>query len=146
MESKKEVLSVLLDYVLPKELVGFFELQDVRLDELNNVLHVYLDEKNNPPADLTPLKLSSNGFYPASLVSDFPLRDRKVVLHVRRRRRVDPQGKSYSSTFNITAQGHLFKRICVFFKRSVWIPFRFRLKALKDTILSYKWETARASL
>lgn len=38
MESKKEALSVLLDYVLPKELVDFFDLQDVRLDELNNVL------------------------------------------------------------------------------------------------------------
>jgi len=120
MESKKEALSVLLDYVLPKELVDFFDLQDVRLDELNNVLHVYLDEKNNPPADLTPLELSPNGFYPASLVSDFPLRDRKVVLHVRRRRWVDPQGKSYSSTFNITAQGTRYSKEFASFLKEVF--------------------------
>ena len=93
---------------------------DVRLDELNNVLHVYLDEKNNSPADLTPLKLSPNGFYPASLVSDFPLRDRKVVLHVRRRRRVDPQGKSYSSTFNITAQGTRYSKEFASFLKEVF--------------------------
>ena len=120
MESKKEALSVLLDYVLPKELVDFFDLQDVRLDELNNVLHVYLDEKNNPPAYLTPLELSPNGFYPASLVSDFPLRDRKVVLHVRRRRWVDPQGKSYSSTFNITAQGTRYSKEFASFLKEVF--------------------------
>lgn len=120
MESKKEALSVLLDYVLPKELVDFFDLQDVRLDELNNVLHVYLDEKHNPPADLTPLELSPNGFYPASLVSDFPLRDRKVVLHVRRRRWVDPQGKSYSSTFNITAQGTRYSKEFASFLKEVF--------------------------
>lgn len=90
MESKKDVLSVLLDYILPREIVDFFGLQDILLDELNNVLHVYLDEQNNPPGNLTPLKLSLNGFYPASLVNDFPLRNRKVVLHVRRRHWVDP--------------------------------------------------------
>ena len=39
-------------------------------------------------------------------VQDFPIRDRKTVLHIRRRRYVDSDGKSVIiNNFNLSAQG-----------------------------------------
>ena len=45
-------------------------------------------------------------FSPSSRVYDFPIRDRKVVLHIRRRRWVEKAtGKSFSRSWELTAEG-----------------------------------------
>jgi hypothetical protein len=77
----------LVRYVLPVEIVDYFDLVD--LHESEGVLDLYLDESNILPEEYLTKSLSSNGFYEASTIKDFPLRDRKVILHVRRRRWVD---------------------------------------------------------
>ena len=76
-----EILYELLKYVLPEELIESFEITNIR--EENEVFHIYLDECNIVPSEYTKLLLSPNGFYEASTIKDFPLRDKKVVLHVR---------------------------------------------------------------
>jgi hypothetical protein len=98
----------LIRYVLPKEIIDSFEL--VNLQESDATLHLYLEEYNDVPQEYKALSLSSNGFYEESQIKDFPLRDRKVVLHLRRRRWVDETGKSYSRRWDLVAEGSRYSK------------------------------------
>jgi hypothetical protein len=98
----------LLRYVLPKEVVESFDLVD--LQEQEETLHLYLDECNIVPENYKDLSLFSNGFYEESTLKDFPLRDKKVVLHLRRRRWVDNEGKSYSRQWDLVAEGTRYSK------------------------------------
>jgi len=98
----------LLHYVLPKEIVDNFDL--VNLQEKEDTLHLFLDEGCNVPEEYKDLSLSANGFYEESMIKDFPLRDKKVVLHIRRRRWVDEAGKSYSRHWELVAEGTRYSK------------------------------------
>ena len=73
------------------ELVGVEEKEDVyrrKPEETvwsDMTIHVYLDEKDNRTEE-SRVVLRPNGFTEPTVVQDFPLRDRKVYLHIRRRR------------------------------------------------------------
>jgi hypothetical protein len=95
-------------YVLPVEIVDFFDLVD--LQEKEGVLYLYLDECNIVPDEYEGLSLIPNGFYESSTLKDFPLRDKKVVLHLRRRRWRDSEGKSYSRRWDLSAEGTRYSR------------------------------------
>lgn len=110
MKPNHDAISALLLYVLPQELVDHFSIIDVREEEDTASLHIYLDEFNSVPVEYSGIDLSPNGFYPESLIKDFPLRDRKVLLHIRRRRWVDRQGRSYSSSWELTAEGTRYSK------------------------------------
>src|SRR5690554_7873921 len=73
--------------MLPEEISKSFSLVKVEEEkvEQDKRLHLYLEELNIPPDHVDVLK--PNGFYPESLMGDFPIRDRQAVLHLRRRRR-----------------------------------------------------------
>jgi len=102
---QQEPLVKLLGYILPSEFAEYFDLIDVKEEERNGelLLHLYLDEKANRPIGLSDLQ--PNGFYAESCINDFPIRDHRTVLHVRRRRWKDEEGKSYSRNWELTAQG-----------------------------------------
>ncbi|MDP4186376.1 MAG: hypothetical protein Q8862_14625 [Bacteroidota bacterium] len=102
------LLSELVKYVLPKEIVEYFDL--VNIKEEAEVLHLYLDELDIVPKQYSHIDLSSNGFYQESTIKDFPLRDKKVILHIRRRRWIDTSGKSYSRQWNLTAGGTRYSK------------------------------------
>jgi hypothetical protein len=107
----------LLPYVLPKEIIESFDL--VNLQDKEEILHLYLDESNVIPEEYQELSLSPNGFYEESTIKDFPLRDRKVVLHIRRRRWVDKEGKSYSRQWDLVAEGTRYsKEFAIFLKEA----------------------------
>lgn len=98
---------LLVSYILPKEINESFDLVDVKIDKLSSseheMLHLFLNEKATPPnnrTDLTP-----NGFYPESNVLDFPIREYTTVLHVRRRRWKDAEGKSVHKDWKLAATG-----------------------------------------
>lgn len=57
-----------------------------------SVLHIYLDERDNRSGEEMGLK--SNGFTEATLIKDYPIRNRKVLLHVRRRRYLDADNRN----------------------------------------------------
>jgi hypothetical protein len=65
------LLHELTKYVLPLELIDYFDL--VFLEEIAETLHIYLDERNVIPSEYESIELSSNGFYPESMIKDFPL-------------------------------------------------------------------------
>jgi len=98
----------LLVHVLPKEIIESFNL--VKLEEKEKTLHLFLDECNVVPDEYKDLSLSPNGFYEASTLKDFPLRKKKVILHVRRRRWVDVAGKSYSRRWDLVAEGTCYSK------------------------------------
>jgi hypothetical protein len=102
--SSYEYFQVLARYILPEEIIDNFDIVDI--EEKTSVLHIRLDEQPVLPAGYTAERVSPNGFFPSSSVYDFPIRDRKVVLHIRRRRWVEKDtGKSLSRSWEITAQG-----------------------------------------
>ncbi len=114
----KAVLTDLVRYVLPSEIVDYFNL--VSIEEVSGTLHLRLDEMNIIPEEYVSLDLSANGFYEESTIKDFPLRDRKVILHVRRRRWVDTDGKSYSRDWHLTAEGTRYSKEFAYFLKEAF--------------------------
>ena len=74
----------LISYLLPDFIVAYYEL--ARVDKLSDVLHLYLEEKNYEVSDVAKDNLLSKGFMPEITIQDFPIRDKRVFLHVKRRR------------------------------------------------------------
>lgn len=68
------------------------------------ILHIHLDERDLRGETRHDLK--SNGFTESRQVSDFPIRDRKVVLHVRQRRWIDSNGRNIVlKNYDLLAEG-----------------------------------------
>lgn len=87
----------LASYILPKGVLEYFEVTcftEEPAKEKNVLylteLHIYLDERDKRTEDMAGSE--SDGFTQESLLYDFPIRDRKTVLHVRRRRWKMPDG------------------------------------------------------
>ena len=92
-----------LSFFLPEGMLDFFELVWMETESLTSresqkdiaytgVLHIHLDERDSrteAQQDLRP-----NGFTEPAIMSDFPVRDRRVELHIRRRRWLTPDGRS----------------------------------------------------
>lgn len=92
--------------VLPAELNEHFELTKVKAEKQSGgseTLHIYLQESKSAPdgrSDLSP-----NGFFREMLIRDFPIRDRRVTLHVKRRRWTGPDGKNVSTSWTLVQDG-----------------------------------------
>ena len=85
--SKYEALLSLAEFILPASFLEYFDVIDVKSEKES--LHIYLDEQKVLPDDCS--RAVSKGFMDEVLIRDFPIRDRKVTLHVRRRRWFDPE-------------------------------------------------------
>ncbi len=109
----------LAQYILPEVIYKSFELtkvdkpvKDAREDY--EILHLYLDERQEAPENRKDLH--PNGFYGEMVFGDFPLRDRKVILHVRRRRWIDDTGKTVCNDWNLVQEGtRLSPELAAFF-------------------------------
>ncbi len=90
-------LSMLASLVLPPSILDFFDVTGVDVEIVDpkpgefytQVVHIYLDEKDNRTEEFQDLR--PNGFTEPTSIEDFPIRDRKLVLHVRRRRWLDKE-------------------------------------------------------
>ncbi|MEE0317224.1 MAG: hypothetical protein UDS46_06990 [Bacteroidales bacterium] len=104
-----------LNFVFPKELLRYFDLVDVQSHDIaadkrhgleSGELLFYFDELDDFRCGEEGHTYRPNGFFEASKVHDFPLRDKKVTLVLRRRRWVDElTGKSVSNTYSLTTEG-----------------------------------------
>ena len=74
----------LLKLLLPEFLVDYFNV--MRYTKENDRLHLYFEEKNDPPTEYSEYRLSSKGFYDEIIVQDFPIRGQSAFLHIKRRR------------------------------------------------------------
>lgn len=104
-EDMENAYKKLSGYILPGDFTEYFDLVDVRDERRGEemILHLYLDEKGLQPDGRTDLH--PNGFYPESCINDFPIRDYRTILHVRRRRWKDAEGKTHGKDWQLVAQG-----------------------------------------
>ena len=119
MDEKENAYVRLVQYILPPNLGKCFELVDVSDDKVGDeqVLHLHLDERDLPPSNRTDL--SPNGFYEESRIDDFPIREYRTVLHIRRRRWKDADGHTVSNSWNLTAKGtRISEEFALFFLSS----------------------------
>ncbi len=106
----------ILKHILPKEFVEHFDLTDIK--QIEGQLVFCLDEKKVFPPEHTDKPLENKGFVPATQITDFPIRDKRVILIVRRRKWRDLNtGKTYTRDFDIKAKGTSYtKEFAAFLK------------------------------
>jgi len=110
--------------------LDFFELIWIETESLatreskkdiayTGILHIHLDERDNRTEQQQNLR--PNGFTEPTTMSDFPVRDRRVELHIRRRRWLDPDGKSVIlNIYPLVAEGTRYsKEFAEFLKKKL---------------------------
>jgi len=91
-------------YILPEEIFRYFVLD--RVEETSDHLHFYLEETNVLPEEYSGESMESKGFHKESVIKDFPLRDKALYLHVRRRRWLNrTTGEVVSRDWKLVAEG-----------------------------------------
>jgi len=108
----------LVKLLLPQEIFEYFEITNliVSLD----TLRVYLDEQDNRPEAFTKHKLTSKGFHSEVVIQDFPLREKAVFLHIRRRRWLNEDiGKVVSRDWDSVAKGTRYTKSFADFLKAV---------------------------
>ena len=101
--SQLQLYQYFLGFFLPKGILDFFEpvwMETQSLDSRESkkdilytgTLHMYLDERDNRTDEMQDLR--PNGFTYETVISDFPARDKKLTLHIRRRRWLTQRGKA----------------------------------------------------
>lgn len=101
--------------MFPSHLLEYFDLVDVRERPIaekdrqgveSGELIFHLEERDEFRGREDGHTYRPNGFYEASRVRDFPLRDKKVTLLIRRRRWLDEAtGRSVGNRYDLTADG-----------------------------------------
>jgi hypothetical protein len=104
---------MLVRYMLPQGILDSFEITKAEeeitkeKDETGTViriLHIWLEERDLRDKEWHDLR--PNGFTEYRAFNDFPQREHKVLLHVRRRRWLDSEGRSVIlDTPRLTAEG-----------------------------------------
>lgn len=104
----------IISFFLPDGMIDWFEVVKIK-EEANagktqadilysNVLNIYLDERDNRTGE--DLGLKPNGFTEPTVIKDYPIRNRKVLLHVRRRQYLDADNRNIIlNQYPLTADG-----------------------------------------
>lgn len=103
-------LEMLAQVVLPSEILKYFDV--VSVEKTSTEIHIHLDEKMSPGLS-GDVHFESKGFMEAVSVTDFPIRDHKVILKIRRRRWVDVRtGNSFGLPpgLDVTAKGARYSK------------------------------------
>ena len=105
--------STLVRYMLPEGILDYFQITKIDEEVTNEkdetgtvirILHIYLDEHDL--RDKVWHDMQPNGFTEPRLFNDFPQREHKVLLHVRRRRWLDENGHNVVlETLPLVAEG-----------------------------------------
>jgi hypothetical protein len=104
MSSTADISESLLKLVLPKEIFEYFMILSV--EEKGKDIVIELEEINSPPEEFSSEVLTSKGFYPCIEVNDFPLRNRPLVLRIKRRRWLNEStGKTVCRDWKLIAEG-----------------------------------------
>lgn len=104
MKESNEQLLQLAELILPTEIFEYFDIVNIKSDGVQ--VDISLDEKNEKPEGYELVKLISKGFHPPICIQDFPLRDKALYLHVRRRRWLsESTGKLVERDWESVAQG-----------------------------------------
>ena len=109
----------LVKLLLPAGIFEYFEITG--LDVVADTLHVYLDEQDKKPTVYWGQKLTSKGYHSEVIIQDFPLREKAVFLHVRRRRwLIEDTGKVVSRDWDSVAKGTRYTKSFADFLKAVF--------------------------
>ena len=116
MTGKELEIKDVLQILLPDKVFEYFDIISIETKEKE--IHIYLDEKNQPPENYKTERIVSKGFHKTSIVQDFPIRDKATYLHVRRRRwLIESKDEVVSRDWDTVAKGtHLTKDFAAFLK------------------------------
>ena len=104
MDNKKVSYENLLRLILPGEIFEFFDV--IKVDAYEKEVHLFVDEKNVLPYGFNKGEYQSKGFYPEAIIQDYPLRDKAVFIHARRRKWQNVlTSEILSNNFNLTEKG-----------------------------------------
>lgn len=133
--SSYDQLQALVRFILPEDILDNFDI--VGIKQLGEEIHIHLDEQLILPMGYSTETISSNGFSPESQVHDFPIRDRKVLLHIRRRRwRENDTGRSISRDLKLVSKGTRYTISFASFLNEVF-GFTPNTSSISCTLLSY---------
>lgn len=107
---EENYLYQLAELVLPSEVLRYFSI--VKIEHSPSQFRIHLDERMKKELSADS-HFESKGFMDAVEVTDFPIRDHKVILVLRRRRWLDKRtGKSFSLplSIDITASGTRYSK------------------------------------
>ena len=107
---ENEYLKAIASIVLPTQILDYFTV--VGVEQTETEIHISLDELMCKELS-DDIHFESKGFMDAVNVTDFPIRDHKVVLKIRRRRWTDTRtGKSFSLPIDldIVAKGTRYSK------------------------------------
>jgi hypothetical protein len=110
------ILNELARMVLPSEKLEDFEI--VKIEQSETLIEISLDEKYHAEyRDNT--NIESKGFTRVKTITDFPIRDHKVLLHVRRRWYNISEGKSFNRIITLSEEGTSYsKEFATFLKET----------------------------
>lgn len=116
MSQSNDHYQALIELLLPRDIFEYFEI--VHVDAGEKEVHIHLDEKAIKPEGYELVKLISKGFHPPAIIQDFPLRDKAMFLHVKRRRWFsESTGKTVERDWESVAKGtRLTKGFATFLK------------------------------
>jgi hypothetical protein len=109
MSTQQDHYKELVKLLLPEEIFDYFEITNMVVQDRS--VSVFLDERDIKPVAFSGQKLTSKGFHSESVIQDFPIRNKAVFLHVRRRRwLVEPTNEVVSRDWNSVAEGTRYTR------------------------------------
>ena len=126
MEATHEQMLNILELILPKEILQYFTVTNLTTQAKE--VHLFLDERNEVPDELKGEKLISKGFHPEAVIQDFPLRNKALYLHVRRRKwEVESSKKIVSRSWNLSAEGTRYSNEFAAFLKGLlgYVPDKF---------------------
>jgi hypothetical protein len=125
MLSDNEHFNSLIKLLLPTEIFEYFEI--VHLEVNDKEVNVHLDEQDIKPYEYKDEKLTSKGFHATALIQDFPLRDKAMFLHVRRRRwLIESTKQVISRDWDAIAKGTRFTKDFATFLKGIFgqLPYQ----------------------
>lgn len=92
------------ELLLPEGILDYFAV--THTEKTSTTITIYLDELDLSEEERAGKHFQSKGFYPPSYIHDFPLRGRRLILQVRRRRWLNTDtGEPYMRNWDVIASG-----------------------------------------
>ncbi|WP_315388091.1 hypothetical protein [Hoylesella shahii] len=107
--------------MLPSQILDYFDV--VKVEEGATQIEISLDE-TYPESYKTDENIESKGFMEPTTITDFPIRDHKLLLHVRRRRWLNRKdGVSFCRPLNLVAEGTCYSKEFAAFLKDTYGEF-----------------------
>jgi len=116
-----ELFKQLASLMLPSQILDYFDV--VKVEEGATLIEISLDE-TYPESYKADENIESKGFMEPTTITDFPIRDHKLLLHVRRRRWLNRKdGVSFCRPLNLVAEGTCYSKEFAAFLKDTYGEF-----------------------